>query len=66
MKKYILVDVAYGFKLWTRENYEAYITNARGCWEFTKHNGFNTADDVLEYVEKYFKISRNDIEVKED
>ena len=65
MKKYVLC-VGEGIKQWTlmtRENYTAYIRNARDMWTFEGHNGFESTEDVLAYVEKYFKISRNDIEI---
>lgn len=65
MTKYVLC-VCDGIKQWTlmtRENYTAYIRNAREKWTFEGHNGFESTEDVLAYVEKYFKISRNDIEI---
>ena len=64
MKKYVLC-VCEGIKQWTlmtRENYTARIRNARDMWTFEGHNGFESTEDVLAYVEEYFKISRNDIE----
>jgi len=65
MKKYVLVCGTYGFTLHKSENYKARISDARDCWKFEKCNGFESTEDVLEYVEQYFKINRNEIEVKE-
>lgn len=65
MKKYVLC-VCEGIKQWTlmtRENYTARIRNARDMWTFDGYNGFESTEDVLAYVEEYFKISRNDIEI---
>lgn len=46
----------------TKENAEAFISDAQKKWDFTKANGFKTEEDVLEYVEKYFHINREEIE----
>lgn len=65
MKKYVLCVSEY-FKEWTlmtRENYTAYIRDERDMWTFKGCNGFDSTEDVLAYVEKYFKISCNDIEI---
>mgnify|MGYP007069857280 FL=1 len=65
MKKYVLC-VCEHIKQWTlmtRENYTAYIRNAREMWTFEGCNGFESTDDVLAYVEQYFKVSRENIEI---
>ena len=65
MKEFVLL-VCEHIKKWTlmtRKNYTAYIRNARDIWTFEGCNGFNSTEDVLAYVEKNFKISRNDIEI---
>lgn len=65
MKKFVLC-VSENIKLWTlmtRENYTAYIRNARDMWTFDGCNGFKSTEDVLAYVEKFFKINRNEIEI---
>lgn len=65
MKKYVLLackDIK-KWSLMTKENYTARISNARDKWVFEGYNGFESTLDVLAYVETYFKISRNDIEI---
>lgn len=65
MKKYVLVACK-DIKQWvltTKENYTARISNARDKWIFEGYNGFKSTEDVLAYVETYFKISCNDIEI---
>lgn len=64
MKKYILKTAFYSdFEFMSRENYEAYISDARAVRKFYKRDGFNTFEDVLEYIEKYFGVSRDDVEI---
>lgn len=64
MKKYILRTAFFSdFEFTTRENYEAYIGDARASRRFYKRDGFNTFEDVLEYIERCFGISRDDIEI---
>lgn len=65
MGKYVLL-VSEGIKYWslmTWENYTARIRDGRKLWTFDGANGFESTEDVLAYVEQYFKINRNDIEV---
>lgn len=65
MKKYVLLPHK-NIKQWflmTKENYTARINNARDKWVFEGYNGFKSTEDVLAYVEKYFKININDIEI---
>ena len=61
-KKYLLENenrtfVLYnfvGWKITSKENYNARIQNAREINNFNEHDGFNTADDCIEYVQKHF------------
>ena len=63
MINYVLKqDVCGDFHMTTKENAEAFISDARKKWDFAKANGFKTEEDVLEYVEKYFHIKREEIE----
>lgn len=65
MKKYVLVACK-DIKQWsfmTKENYKARISNVMDMCKFEGYNGFKSTEDVLAYVETYFKISRNDIEI---
>ena len=64
MKKYVLTKDGVGdFRLTTRENHEAAVTDERKCWDFKKSAGFVTLEMVLVYIERYFKIGREEIEV---
>ena len=53
------------FRATTEENYNARISNARKIWNFTKHDGFNSFDDVVNHIEKCFGIDRENIIIKE-
>ena len=65
MEKFILTEnICGGFKLQTEKNYNAYISNDREVWRFENYNGFKTVNDVISYVEKYFKINRENIIIK--
>lgn len=62
--KYIIKQEGSNFVMTTEENERAYISNARNVWRFYKHEGFTSIEDVMDYVEKYFNIARENIIVK--
>lgn len=63
MKKYILKTAFFSdFEFMTRRNYEARIADARAIRKFNKRDGFNTFEDVLEWLES-FGVSRDEVEI---
>lgn len=64
MKKYILKAGFYSdFEFTTIENHKAQISDARAVHKFNRRDGFNTFDDVLRYIEKWFNISLDEIQI---
>lgn len=62
--KYILHKNIFNDFIFTdKENYNARIQNAELIHTFQKCEGFETEEDVIEYVIKYFKIKRENIEI---
>lgn len=62
--KYVLHKVLEHYEMTEEENFNAVIINANKILKFKKSEGFETPDDCLEYVDKYFDISKNDVIVK--
>ena len=60
----ITQDILGDFHMTTKENAEAFVSDARKQWDFTKANGFKTEEDVLQYVETFFHIKRENVELK--
>lgn len=42
------------FKATTKENYFAYVRDARKIWDFSS---FDNLQDVIEYIKTYFKTN---------
>jgi hypothetical protein len=61
--KHVLLEGSEQWTLMTKEHYDAYISDARNQWTFKAHNGFESTEDVLSYIEQFFKLNRNDIEI---
>lgn len=65
MKDFVLC-VSEGISLWvlmTRENYTSMVRDARKVWRFDGCNGFSSTNDVLSYINRYFGIASNNIEL---
>lgn len=64
METYLLKQNTIGNFILSEEAHErAFIQDARNEWTFEKSSGFETVEDVLTYVEEYFKLSRAQIKV---
>lgn len=63
MKKYVL---CVGIKHWTLRKYDdAMIEDANNVWDFDSIDGFDSTADVLDYIELYFRISREQISINQ-
>lgn len=64
MKTHVVWKDIFGdFHMTTKENHLKMISNAREKWDFNKSQGFESVDDVFEYVEEFFPITRENIEI---
>ncbi|MCR5270575.1 MAG: hypothetical protein K6D91_06110 [Prevotella sp.] len=62
--KYIIKKTIFGdFKLTTKDNWFAYISNAREIRTLSPSQGFHEVEDVIDYAVRYLGIPREDIEV---
>lgn len=52
--KWIIWDVGSGWQATTEENYRAYISNARLYKKFERSMGFESEQDVKDYLCGYF------------
>lgn len=53
----------HGFTATTESNYNARIQDARKIWNFDKKDGFEEITDVVDYIEKQFRVERENIVV---
>ena len=61
MEKYIIYPAFNGWKGTTEQNYNSRIQNAFKINDFKKSNGFYTVLDVVNFVNQFFKIDRENI-----
>lgn len=59
-ENYVIYDSFNGFAMTNENNFNAYIMNANEITEFKKSNGFETLDDVVNYIKKYCKGVENE------
>lgn len=55
--KFIIWKTEWDWKATTEENYNRYIQNAREIKTFSKRDGFESAEDVVDYLKKWFGAS---------
>jgi hypothetical protein len=55
--KFIVWKTEWDWKATTEENYNRYIQNAREIKTFNKRDGFESAEDVADYLKKWFGAS---------
>lgn len=53
-EKYIIREDMFDFQLYPAEFDETNVIDARKIKIFSKRNGFESTEDVIEYIEKYF------------
>lgn len=64
MEKIVVWKEFRDFRATTEENYNARIMDLNKVWEFNHTENYETFDDVVDTIEKWFNVDRKDIIIK--